>query len=87
VSDATAEVDGAPGGAHIDCAKEHPLGVLTRDPHLGLGADLGPHRPKRWEQPQERPVGEQHHVLRLEPVLQAADEPPFLAPTCAARSR
>jgi hypothetical protein len=83
---AAADVDCPVRGSHIARAKQYTFGVLAGDGHLGLRADRGPHRPERWKQPQQRPVGEQQHVARLEPPFQPSDNAPFLAPTCSARS-
>ena len=85
-TDARADEDRAAGGAYVDRAEQHPLGVLAGDSDLGLTADLGPHRAQRRKQPQQRPVGEQHHVVRPQRVLQPSDDPPFFAPTWSARS-
>jgi len=83
---AAADGDRPVRGSHIDRAKQCTFGVLAGNGHLGLRADRSPHSPERWEQPQQRPVGEQQHVARLERGFQPSDNAPFLAPTCSARS-
>jgi len=76
----------AMAGAHIDRPEEHALGVGPRDGHDSGHPDRRPRRSQRWEEPQQRPVGEQHNVAGPNSRSQATPNSPFFCARCTARS-